>query len=159
MRYSKDSRIDTATSAELVFPPSTPGGEPIKGFIKCDMMVPHRFGIIPRVEGISVHVVCEQGVVHMLNFPMPVIYHYITVTPHGGRPRTEKAYSFPPGASAKGEEWWSTYRHQLEAFVDKVRGRAPQTWVSREDSIQNMFWIEKIYEEVCVCCGFDFQVC
>lgn len=114
------------------------------------MMVPHRFGIIPRLEGVFVHVVCEQGVVHMINFPAPVIYHYITVTPHVGKKRTEKAYSFLPGSSAKGEEWWSSYRYQLQAFVDKVRGRVPQTWVTGEDSVQNMFWIEKIYEEVCM---------
>ena len=88
-------------------------------------MVPHRFGIIPRLEGVFVHVVCEQGVVHMINFPAPVIYHYITVTPHVGKKRTEKAYSFLPGSSAKGEEWWSSYRYQLQAFVDKVRGRVP----------------------------------
>jgi len=159
LRYFKDPRIDTATSADLVFPPSTPDCEPIKASIKCDMMVPHRFGIIPRPEGVFVHVVCEQGVVHMFNFPMPVIYHYITVTPHGGKKRTEKAYSFLPGSSAKGEVWWSTYRYQLQAFVDKVRGRIPQTWVSGEDSVQNMFWIEKIYEEVCMRSGFDSQVC
>jgi len=46
-----------------------------------------------------------------------------------------------------GEDWWTTYRYQLEAFVDRVRGRAPQTWVSREDSVANMEWIEKIYEK------------
>jgi len=117
-------------------------------------MVPDLFGFIPRLDGAVVQVTCEQGVVHMFNFPLPVIYHYITVIPHGGKKRTEKAYLFPPGSLAKGEEWWSTYRYQLEAFVDKVRGRIPQTWVSGEDSIQNMFWIEKIYEEVCMSqCG------
>ncbi|KAL4071626.1 hypothetical protein V8B97DRAFT_1899795 [Scleroderma yunnanense] len=148
LRYPKDPRIDTATSADLLFPPSTPGGEPVKVSMKCDMMVPPRFGIIPRPEGVTVHIVCEQGDVHLFNYTMPVIYHYITVTPHGGKKRTEKVYSFPPTSSVKGEAWWSTYRYQLEAFVDRVRGRAPQTWVTGEDSIQNMLWIEKIYEEI-----------
>lgn len=46
-----------------------------------------------------------------------------------------------------GEEWWTTYRYQLEAFVDRVKGRKPQTWVDREDSVANMEWIERIYEE------------
>ena len=132
----------------------------MKASIKCDMMVPDLFGFIPRLDGAIVHVTCEKGVVHMFNFPLPVIYHYITVIPHGGKKRTEKAYLFPPGSLAKGEEWWSTYRYQLEAFVDKVRGRVPQTWVSGEDSIQNMFWIEKIYEKVCTMWrNFDFLVC
>lgn len=40
------------------------------------------------------------------------------------------------------------YRYQLEAFVDKVKGRTPQTWVTAEDSIANMEAIEKVYEKV-----------
>ncbi len=42
------------------------------------------------------------------------------------------------------------YRFQLEAFVDKLKGRKPQTWVSAEDSISNMESIEKVYEKVSV---------
>ena len=40
------------------------------------------------------------------------------------------------------------YRYQLEAFVDKVRGRDPEHWFDAQDSITNMEWIEAIYEEV-----------
>ena len=40
------------------------------------------------------------------------------------------------------------YRYQLEAFVDKVKGRTPQTWVTAEDSIANIEAIEKVYEKV-----------
>lgn len=36
----------------------------------------------------------------------------------------------------------------MEAFVDKVQGRVPQTWVEPEDTINNMRWIEAIYEKV-----------
>jgi hypothetical protein len=42
----------------------------------------------------------------------------------------------------------TSYRHQLEAFVDKVRGREPQHWVSGEDSVANLHWIEQIYHKV-----------
>ena len=42
------------------------------------------------------------------------------------------------------------YRYQLEAFVDKVKGRTSQNgWLTPEDSIDNMVWIEKVYEKVC----------
>lgn len=81
---------------------------------------------------------------------MPVIYHYIKVSPDGRKPRTEKAYKFTPSSGLKGEEWWTTYRYQLEAFVDRVKGRAPDSWMTSEDSIANMEWIEKIYEAVCI---------
>jgi hypothetical protein len=42
----------------------------------------------------------------------------------------------------------SRYRYQLEAFVDKVRGRTPEHWYDAQDSITNMEWIEAVYEEV-----------
>ena len=40
------------------------------------------------------------------------------------------------------------YRYQLEAFVDKVRGRAPHTWTSGEDSLAQMRAVEMVYEKV-----------
>lgn len=150
MRYPGDARIDTATSADLLFPPSVPGADQVKASIQCDMRVPHILGIFPRLPAMNVRVICERGYVELVNYTVPVIYHYITVAPDGGEKRTEKAYSFSPGTSRKGETWWTTYRYQLEAFVDKVRGRTPQTWVSAEDSIQNLFWMEKVYDEVCL---------
>ena len=40
------------------------------------------------------------------------------------------------------------YRYQLEAFVEKVRGRKPEHWYDAQDSIANMEWIEAVYGEV-----------
>ncbi|KAK7019023.1 NAD(P)-binding protein [Favolaschia claudopus] len=54
-----------------------------------------------------------------------------------------KAHSFE--GTAKGEDWWDYYRYQLEAFVDKVQGRVPQTWVDGNDTVANMKWVEAIY--------------
>lgn len=125
----------------------------MKATIKYDFAVPNLLGFIPRWPDISVQVVCEQGSVELYNFVMPVIYHYIKVSPAGGKPRTEKAYKFPPSSGLKGEEWWTTYRHQLEALVDQVKGRTPNSWMTSEDSIANMEWIEKIYEAVCILCS------
>jgi len=79
---------------------------------------------------------------------MPFVYHSITVQKHGQSARTEKAYTFKEGRmEGKGEDWWSTYRYQLEAFVDKVKGRTPQTWLEKDDAVSNMEWIERIYEK------------
>ena len=41
-----------------------------------------------------------------------------------------------------------SYRYQLEAFVDKVRGRTPHAWVSEEDSVNQMKAVEMVYEKV-----------
>jgi predicted dehydrogenase len=145
VRFPKDPRIDIGTVAELTFPSSNPGGNPMKSTIKCSLSNSPRWGFIPKPE-IQTSAVCEGGTIEMFNFVMPVIYHYITVKPNGSVPRTEKVYAFK-GDNGKGEEWWTTYRYQLEAFVDKIKGRTPQTWMSAEDSIANMEWIERIYEE------------
>ena len=40
------------------------------------------------------------------------------------------------------------YRNQLEAFVDKIRGRTPQYWPDQATSISKMECIERIYEKV-----------
>lgn len=40
------------------------------------------------------------------------------------------------------------YRYQLEAFIDRLRGRNPEHWYDAQDSITNMEWIEAIYNEV-----------
>jgi hypothetical protein len=82
---------------------------------------------------------------------MPTLYHSIRVTRiDGNRKRTTeyKEYKFEDN-NAKGDVWWSTYRYQLEAFVDRLKGRTPQTWVGAEDSVDNMKWIEEIYNKVC----------
>jgi hypothetical protein len=103
---------------------------------------------MPRL---GVVVECEGGRVELNNYVLPTIYHSVNVCTRDGKSRVEKVYTFgDAGVDAKGEDWWMTHRYQLEAFVDRLKGRKPQTWVSADDSVKNMEWIEKIYEEVCV---------
>jgi hypothetical protein len=96
---------------------------------------------------------CENGDIELYNYIAPWIYHWIqiqTKDPSGKgklKERVEKAYTFADGG--KGEEWWTTYRYQL---VDQVKGRTPRTWVNKEDSVENLKWVEKVYEKV----GWNF---
>ncbi|KAJ6631476.1 hypothetical protein B0H10DRAFT_1978944 [Mycena sp. CBHHK59/15] len=115
----------------------------IIGELHSNLCEPKLFGIIPRIPKLTATVRCEAGTVEIFNFLIPSYYHYITVTPTGKLARVEKAYTFE--GAAKGEDWWTTYRYQLEAFVDKIQGRTPQTWVEPQDTIDNMKWIEEIY--------------
>ena len=103
---------------------------------------------------IRVVVNCERGSIELFNYVVPTFYHRIRMTTNvedGGKPtvNTFTAYTFEDG-EGKGEDWWTTYRYQLEAFVDKLKGRTPQTWVSAEDSIANIHWIEQVYAKVCL---------
>ena len=38
----------------------------------------------------------------------------------------------------------------LEAFVDKLKGLTPHAWVDAKMSIDNMHWVDRIYEKVFV---------
>ncbi|KAI1133269.1 putative oxidoreductase [Nemania abortiva] len=63
--------------------------------------------------------------------------------------KSHKAYSFKEAggefAGVPGENWWMSYRYQLEEFVNRVKGRKTQTWISQEDSINNMKMIDMAY--------------
>ncbi|KAF7309970.1 hypothetical protein MIND_00369800 [Mycena indigotica] len=127
--------VDRRTEATFTFA----GG--MRSSIVCDLATPARFGLIPKLPDFSAKIRCEQGEIRIMNYLMPSVYHSITVVPIKGKQRVEKVYTFPN----LGQPWWSTYRYQLEAFVNKVRGRPVHTWVTKEDSIANMEVIESVY--------------
>lgn len=78
---------------------------------------------------------------------MPHLYHYIAVTDKVTKATSyQKHYSFGPKWGARSEPFWSTYRYQLEAFVDKVKGRTPGHWIELDDSIAQMETLDMIYE-------------
>jgi predicted dehydrogenase len=58
-----------------------------------------------------------------------------------------KAYE-PPGKDGHiGQSWWSTYRYQLEEFVNRIKGRPGSgVWVNGADSIAQMEIIDRTYE-------------
>jgi predicted dehydrogenase len=60
---------------------------------------------------------------------------------------TKKAYSWPEGTKSKGENWWATYRYQLEEFVNRVKGRdGSGAWVEHEESFKQMAVTDRTYE-------------
>ncbi|KAI9448778.1 NAD-P-binding protein [Lactarius psammicola] len=144
----KFPRVDVGTTATLAFPNS--GGSTTNGSadgltatLLAHFRLPPLLGFIPRWPQFSVRVSGTRGTVELSNIPAPWVHHNITVESseqEGGqlRKRTEKHY---------GNLGWTTYRYQLEAFVDKLRGRTPEHWHDAEDSIANMEWIEAVYKE------------
>jgi len=144
--YPEDKRVDRSMRAVLEFPNDATAA------IYADLGMPKHLGFIPRVPSLSVMVDGDSGSVYINNYMAPSLYHYITVKTkgtgkEGSKTQTVKAYTFSHlDTSLKGEDWWTTYRYMLEAFVDKIRGRTPQTWVSEEDTLANMRTIEMVYE-------------
>ncbi|KIM79362.1 hypothetical protein PILCRDRAFT_10492 [Piloderma croceum F 1598] len=144
---STQQLVDLGTKATLSFP------NDVTATLNCDFRQPWwgLFGLIPSMPDIKLTANCENGEVELYNYLAPTLYHWIRVRVQDpsrkGKviERVEKVYKF--GDGSKGEDWWTTYRYQLEAFVDQVKGRTPRTWVGKEDSIENLEWIEKIYEK------------
>ncbi|KAF2691613.1 oxidoreductase domain-containing protein [Lentithecium fluviatile CBS 122367] len=102
----------------------------------------------------------KRFIVH--NYMGPHIFHRIDIATtiqhkdlQGKVAKTEnkieymKVYNWPTVQEGrKGEEWWSTYRFQLEAFVNRVKGRTGSgVWVEPDDSIQQMEMIDATYRK------------
>jgi predicted dehydrogenase len=65
--------------------------------------------------------------------------------------RSQKVYS-PKDAGGEyaelpGEEYWMSFRYQLEAFVNRVKGRETAYWIEREDSLSQMKMLDMAYEK------------
>ncbi|KAI0363892.1 NAD-P-binding protein [Pilatotrama ljubarskyi] len=132
------TRIDRGMHTTYALPDS------VSGEMYVDFAMPGwgPFGMLPRMPKLSVKVALEGGDIEFFNYPLAGSYHWIKVKPRRGSARTEKVYKLPNGG---GETSWTTYRYQLEAFVDKVRGRTPQYWTNPKTTIMQMECIEKIY--------------
>ncbi|KAL7818704.1 NAD(P)-binding protein [Trichoderma aethiopicum] len=64
---------------------------------------------------------------------------------------SRKAYTWKEAggefADLPGEAHWMSYRHQLEQFVNRVKGRKTQHWADGEDSIAQMKMVDMAYEK------------
>lgn len=70
---------------------------------------------------------------------MPHLYHYIAISDKTtGKTTYEKHYKGSQKTGEYGEDYWSTYRWQLECFVDKLRGQTPAHWVTNNSSIDQV---------------------
>ena len=65
--------------------------------------------------------------------------------------KSHKAYTYKEAgggfADLPGEDWWMSYRYQLEEFVNRVKGRQTQYWISGQDSVNQMRMIDMAYKK------------
>lgn len=153
--YSKDKRVDEAMHSLILFEDSR-DGHLIQSRVYTDMARQWAItGIVPRVwELPSIEVETDKAIIYFYNAMMPHLYHYISITDKStGKTQYKKQYK---GGPCWGEAWttggkggksyWSTYRYQLEAFTEKVRGKHVPYWISGEESILQMETIDAIYK-------------
>ncbi|KAI1471271.1 NAD(P)-binding protein [Daldinia caldariorum] len=166
-----DSRCDQLFKARYRFPGGRRGE--MEGDLKApfdhlspNLHVEHSPIVVSSADA-GVKVPEDQEVVRIrkikfTNFVMPSVFHSIRIddefqTRKAGdksgktikkwtNSKTIKAYTFKEvGIDQPGEPSWTTYRYQLEEFVNKVHGSEARQWVSGEDSMNTAKMIDMAY--------------
>ncbi|KAG4417295.1 hypothetical protein IFR04_009585 [Cadophora malorum] len=170
-----DQRCDQAMTAKWQFPNggigtmyidlSLHGLGPIPGFRWPRCEVEHRETVVQDEslgEGGKEHVMVKRVVIW--NMVMPVVWHRIDIIEHHiirsssdkkplktwSTTEYQKAYTWQDEArTGQGRESWSTYRHQLEQFVHRIKGRGSSSgiWMDGEDSVKQMEMIDSAYKK------------
>ncbi|KAK6222791.1 hypothetical protein LQW54_000600 [Pestalotiopsis sp. IQ-011] len=138
---------------------------PLLGKFWPSVEVQHRPVVISPAEAdthvLDGHEVVRTRRLYFLNFVSPHLYHYIQVDDEFAvrkigdagsivkswkKSKTIKTYNFrEAGSDQEGETYWSTYRYQLEQFVNKVRGRETTHWVDGERSTDTLRMVDMAY--------------
>ncbi|KIX09040.1 uncharacterized protein Z518_00118 [Rhinocladiella mackenziei CBS 650.93] len=153
-----DPRVDEAIRA--VYSIEYPDRPAVVCTVEADLSQPKLFGLIPKFWHSTPVVVVEleRARIEFSNFVLPWVSHQITTTEkdaNGGLTTTRKIeqhYSGGPEWGSKGQNWWTTYRYQLEAFVAKIKSASMEKesetpWISLGDSVQLMELIDAVYDK------------
>ncbi|KAL4924610.1 Gfo/Idh/MocA family protein [Aspergillus undulatus] len=153
--HAPDPGVDEAMHAYLTFTAgSSVGDGAVQSSIYTDMSRSWVGGVIPRFwELPSIEVETETAILYFYNAMMPHLYHYIEIfDKKAGTTGVVRQYAGGPvwggvetTGGKGGRKGWSTYRWQLEAFVERVRGGEPAAWVSNEESVTQMEVIDALY--------------
>ncbi|KAI8948209.1 hypothetical protein F4801DRAFT_469734 [Xylaria longipes] len=171
-RADADPRCDRGYHARYRFPNGGVGE--MEGDFRAPLLqltpeisVTHKPVVVDSAEAVikikDTEEVLRTREIRFANYVQPSIWHSITVSDQfvvreigasaGAAPRkswkqkkTLKAYTWREASIAQpGEAHWSTYRYQLEQFVNKVRGRDTPQWVGGMDSVNTMRMIDMAY--------------
>ena len=151
-----DQRVDEAMESSFIIEQA--GKHAVSCHIRCDFSPLGIFGWIPRIWEFSPLAIIEfeHAKIELNNFVVPAYGHSITIIEKDsegnltGKKHTEKCYNGGPQWGAKGQPWWTTYRYQLEAFVDAVRAKEAGTeyngpWMTLDESEKLMELIDAVY--------------
>ncbi|CAJ2513559.1 Uu.00g016780.m01.CDS01 [Anthostomella pinea] len=153
-----DPRIDDAMSATYVLRSDS---HSTLCKIEADLAAPWLWGLVPKFWTLmpSLSIEMEQATILFPGFAGPWSGHAITVTDKAtGKVTKHSQYVDGAQWGQRGARFWTTYRYQLEAFVDKVRavqagadvrrlGEMSGPWVSLDESEAVVGIVEKVYEK------------
>lgn len=169
-----DQKCDHASKAKFKFPNGGIGtldvdlssrgsfGQPVLNFPKC--VVTHREVTVEDNKLPSGQEHVKVKTVTFYNNVQPTFWHRIDIVEaHTIRNKesqksiktwtkksSKKVYQWEGHGDSKmpGEDHWTTYRHMLEQFVNKIKKREGSgVWMDGEDSIGQMVMIDSAYEK------------
>jgi predicted dehydrogenase len=89
------------------------------------------------VHAVAWHRIDVQDTFVIRNEDRSVVKQWVEKTSH-------KAYTY----DAEGAEPWKmSYHHQLEAFVNRIKGQETRYWIEGQDSIDGMRMVDMAYEK------------
>lgn len=155
----KDRKVDEAI--EATFEVIQPGKEKVTCKVEGDLSQPKLFGIIPRIWDAKpfLSIELERARIDFPGFVGSWLNHSIIINEKDsngaltGSKMTEQCYvDGPQWVGGRGARFWTTYRYQLEAFVDIVRakdkgGKYSGPNVPLEESVKLMELIDAVYEK------------
>ena len=156
--HGNDKRIDEAVSSKFTI--EQDGRPPVKCHTEGDQVLAPVLGFIPRFWALTPVAIIEseKAKIQFDNFVVPTFSHSITITEKdgngklAGKKHVEKLWQNGPQWGTRGEPWWTTYRYQLEAFVDAVRAKESGVeykgpWMSLQESEKVMELIDAVYDK------------
>lgn len=148
-----DAKIDQAMKSDFVIREN--GHKDVQCVVEADLSPTPLFGIIPRVWATTFKVVVEteKASIEYDGFIVPSFGHAITITDKtSGKKRVEKRWVGGPEWGRRGERWWTTYRYQMEAFMQAIRANESGEeyagpWVTLTESEKVMEVIDAVYDK------------
>ncbi|EHK16745.1 uncharacterized protein TRIVIDRAFT_65506 [Trichoderma virens Gv29-8] len=150
----RDKRVDENMDATITITNADSARSPVKCTTVCQLATPKYLGFIPQMWGLTPLAVLEleQAKIEFTSFSTPFIGHKIIVTEKSGKKTTETCYTGGPIWGERGQSWWTTYRYQLEGFVDRIKATKNQEkyngpWVDLDESVKLMEIVDAVYEK------------
>lgn len=138
-------------------PESWTANIPTTGWPKCEAVL-EEVQVQKEEEGRPGHVM--QRTVIIWNYLVPTIYHRIEIcdrhylrvqgveVKYWKETKYQTAYTSAEERSKDYQDWWTTWRCQLEEFVNQIKGRPGSgVWIDGQESILQMEAIDGIYRE------------
>lgn len=141
-----DPRVDVDMKATLRY---SSRGDDVLVNLSTRISARWKFGLLPCFWDLpTITIETEKAEIVFYNVTSPHLFHYIAIKSKTTGKRSYH-WMFKGGVcwQNRGGRLWSSQRYQLEAFIDKLRGREAVCWVESEESVATIEVVDEIYRK------------